>query len=370
VRVSTWTMASLAAVAVIAGCKSGSPDAASPIESIPARVVEARQITAQATSRATGALHAHESAALSAQVMGRVVKVLVREGDAVRAGQTLIVLDDATQHAATEQAAAGLLAAEQQQVAAEASANLASGTLARYRQLEAQKSVSPQEMDEVLRRAEAAQAQVNAIKAQAAAVRAQQSAARAMLGYTRILAPFAGVVTARFVDPGAMAAPGVPLLQMDGAGALELQAAVPESALTTLHKGMKLDVIVDSLQNTIVAGTLTEMLPAADAQSHTVQVKITLPVNRQLRAGLAASAMLPAGTRQVVTAPRSALVQRGSLPCVYVVNAGGIAQLRYVTLGNTSGASVEVLSGLSGSEKLVDQPADREISGKRVEVQP
>ncbi len=107
-----------------------------------------------------------------------------------------------------------------QQAAAQTNAELAASTLDRYRQLEAEKSVSPQEMDEVSRRAEAAAANLEAVRAQTDAARAQESGARTMLGYTRLVAPFAGVVTARMADPGTMAAPGVPLLQVDQAGAL------------------------------------------------------------------------------------------------------------------------------------------------------
>ena len=91
-------------------------------------------------------------------------------------------------------------------------AALTASTLERYKQLESEKSVSPQEMDEVSRRAEAAAANLEAARAQTDAARAQESGARTTMSYTRLVAPFAGVVTARMADPGTMAAPGVPLL--------------------------------------------------------------------------------------------------------------------------------------------------------------
>ncbi len=147
--------------------------------------------------------------------------------------------------ASVEQAQAGVKAAQNAQVAAQTNAALAASTLGRYKQLEAEKSVSPQEMDEVSRRAEAAAANLEAVRAQTDAARAQESGARTMLGYTRLVAPFAGVVTARMADPGTMAAPGVPLLQVDQAGALQLQATVDESAIGAVHKGMKVQVAID-----------------------------------------------------------------------------------------------------------------------------
>jgi len=84
---------------------------------------------------------------VSAQVVGRIQQVLVREGDSVRAGQTLVVLDDAALRASAEQAQAGVKAAQDEQAAAQTDAKLAASTLDRYRQLQAEKSISPQEMD-------------------------------------------------------------------------------------------------------------------------------------------------------------------------------------------------------------------------------
>ncbi|MDR3724291.1 MAG: efflux RND transporter periplasmic adaptor subunit [Terracidiphilus sp.] len=365
----SWFWMSVLVIAA-AGCKSDAPVKQGPVETVQARIVVAEQVQTPAVVRATGALHAHESATLSAQVMGRVVKVLVQAGDNVRAGQALVVLDDATARAGADQIEAAVRAAEQQQAAAQANADLASSTLARFRQLEAQKSVSPQEMDEVTRRAGAAASQAAAARAQVAAIRAQHAGAKAMLGYTRITAPFAGVVTARMIDPGAMAAPGVPLLQVDSGGPLELQATVAESAIAGLHKGSKIAVTVDSLGRDPLSGSVAEIVPAADPMTHSFQVKVALPALKQLRAGLSASAAIPTGTKQAILAPRSAIVLRGSLACAYVLDANGVAQLRYVTVGDSYGDRVEVLSGMAGGDRLVDAPGDRELSGKRIEVQP
>lgn len=369
-KLVSWLWIGSLAMLAFAGCKSQSPVSADAQESAQARVVAAEQVEMPATLRSTGTLHAHESSTLSAQVTGRVEQVLVREGDVVHAGQTLVVLDDATLRSSADQAESSVSAVEQQEAAAQANADLAASTLARYRQLEAQKSVSPQEMDEVTRRAEAAAAEVAALKSQVNATRAQQAGASAMLGYSRIVAPFAGALTARMIDPGAMAAPGVPLLQIESAGPLELQTTVPESAIGDLHNGMKLDVTVDSLNGQSFPGSVADIVPAADPATHSFLVKIRLPSSTKLRAGLSASVSIPAGAKQAVLAPRSAIVMRGSLATALVLDGSGIAQLRYVTLGDVQADKVEVLSGLNGGEKLVDNPADRDLAGKRIEVQP
>jgi RND family efflux transporter MFP subunit len=188
-----------------------------------------------------------------------------------------------------------------------------------------------------------------------------------MLGYSRIVVPFAGIVTARMIDPGTMAAPGLPLVQIDSAGPLELNTPIPESAIAGLRKNMKLDVSVDSINGQSFPGLVSEIVPAADPATHSFLVKIALPSSKLLRAGLTASASVPAGSKQVVLAPLSAIVMRGSLATVLLLDSSGIAQLRYLTLGEVHGDKVEILSGLNGGEKLVDSPGDRDLAGKRIE---
>jgi RND family efflux transporter MFP subunit len=356
--------------ASILGCNSRKASEPAAVETVPAHVVESKQQQAPRNIAATGTLHARQSVTLSAQVIGRVLQVLVRQGDSVRAGQTLVVLDDAMLKSASEQAEAAVSAAQHQQMAAQSNADLAASTLARYKQLQLQKSVSPQELDEVSRRAEAAAAQVDALRAQANAMKAQQAGSRDMLSYTRIVAPFAGIVTGRMVDPGALASPGVPLVQIDSAASLQLQATVPESAIASVRQGQKLSVSIDSAFGSDPAATVAEIVPAADASSHTFLVKIDLASSKALRAGMYATAQIATGTKQVILVKRSAIVQRGSLSCAYVLDAGNIAQLRYLTLGSSFGNAVEVLSGLAANETLVDSPADRDLAGKRIEVQP
>lgn len=359
-----------ASSAILAGCHSYESASPAAVQTIQARIVESRQQEAPVTLRATGTLHARESAIISAQVVGRIEQVLVHEGDSVKAGQPLVVLDDATQRAAAEQAQAAVKAAQSQQAAAQTEASLAASTLARYKQLQAEKSVSPQEMDEVSKRAEAAAAHVEALRAQGDSAKAQESGTRSMLGYTRLRSPFAGVVTSRLADPGTLALPGMQLLQIDHSGPLQLQTTVDESSIGSLHKGMKISVAISSSSDDKVIGSVSEILPAADPSSHSFMVKIDLPSSSALRAGVYGSAEIVTGKHQAILAPRSAVIQRGSLACLYVLDSNGIAQLRSITLGGTQGDLVEVLSGLSSGEKLVDLPGDRDLAGKRIEAQP
>jgi RND family efflux transporter MFP subunit len=363
-----WASLLAASAGIMAGCH-GHETVETPgnVQTVQARVVESRQQQVPRTLQSTGTVHARETAIVSAQVLSRIEQVLVHEGDSVRAGQTLIVLDGAALESQLKQAEAGVTAAENGQISAQTSSALATSTLARYKQLESEKSVSPQEMDEISQRAAAAAASLNAARAQTDAARAQVNGARTTMGYTRLVAPFAGVVTARTADPGTMAAPGMPLLQVDQAGALELDATVDESAIATVYKGMKVSVSIDGEGATATSGRVAEIVPAADPSTHSFLVKIELPVSSQARAGMYGTAGFSNGVRNAILIPRSAVVTRGSLNCVYVLDSQGIAQLRTVTLGANQGGLVEVLSGISAGEKLIDAPADRDLAGKRVE---
>lgn len=355
--------------AMMAGCHGGESTPPPVVEVMQARVVQSAQQQVPVNIRSTGTLHARETAIVSAQVLGRIQQVLVREGDSVRAGQTLVVIDDAALRASMDQAQAGVKAAQSEQAAALTDAKLAASTLERYRQLESEKSVSPQEMDEVAQRAAAASSRLEAVRSQADAARAQEIGAHTMLGYTRPVAPFAGVVTARMADPGTMASPGVPLIRVDQAGPLQLQAAVDESAIAVVRKGMKVQVAINGTTSANIAGVVAEIDPAADPNSHSFTVKIDLPSSSQLRAGMYGTAEFANGSRQAIVIPRSAVVSRGSLACAYALNAQGIAQLRYLTLGAIQSDFVEVLSGVSPGEQLVDMPSDRDLAGKRIEAQ-
>lgn len=366
-----WASLLAASMVMIAGCHRGESDAtAGTVQAVQARVVQSQQEQVPVSLRSTGTVHASETAVISGRMMAQIRQVLVRVGDSVRAGQPLVVLDDAALRAQLEQAEAGVKVAHNSEAAAQTNAALASSTLGRYKQLQSEKSVSPQEMDEVSRRSEAAAANLEASRAQTIAAQAQEKGVRTMMSYTRLVAPFAGVITMRMADPGTMALAGVPLLQVDKAGALELDASVDESAIGGIYKGMKVPVVINGESSVNSTGTVAEIDPAADPSSHSFLVKIDLPSSTQTRAGMYGATEFAHGTREAILIPRSAVVSRGSLSCVYALDGQGFAQLRTLTLGASHGNLVEVLSGVSAGEMLVDQPADRDLAGKRIEVQP
>ena len=317
---------------------------------------------------AMGTVRAAQTSQLSSQIIATITAIRATEGQHVRKGDVLVVLDDAQQQAALERATAGVNGARQDITASEADYNLANSTLARYQTLFERKSVSPHEFDQVQAGAKAAAAhrdQAHAGLAQATAAEAQT---RSALGYTRIRAPFDGVIAEKRADPGAVAAPGVPLLTIEDTRRFRMEVAVDEHDITLIHLGAPADVVVDALGE--FPGKIVQIVPAADPASRSFLVKVELAADARLRSGLSGHARFSRGERQAITVPRDAVLDRGQLQAVYVVGSDKLANLRYVTLGKPAGNRVEVLAGLQEGEWLVAQPGDRELAGRKIEARP
>jgi RND family efflux transporter MFP subunit len=333
---------------------------------------------------AQGSIQSVRTAQLAAQVMARVTSVRVREGDAVKRGQVLILLDErelsarsSAAQAAVAESAAALDEARRGLAAAEAQADVAAKTYERYKFLRDQKSVSAQEFDEVEAKYRSTQAARDAARARLRQVEAAQlrgaseaSAATTVAGYARITAPFDGVVVRRSVDPGGLAAPGMPLVTIEDASRYQAVVTFDAADAGAIRRGVKVSVRLDALPNREFEGTVAELEAGADPASHTVSTRIALPRDPALRSGLFVRAAFRRGERRALAIPRSAVVERGQLTAVYALDDRGLARLRIVTLGRGFNDRVEVLSGLGEGDRVVMDPGARELDGKKVEVSP
>jgi RND family efflux transporter MFP subunit len=215
----------------------------------------------------------------------------------------------------------------------------------------------------------AAKARRDAAYAGRAQAEAGVSSASTAMSFTKVRAPFDGLVIARLAEPGAMASPGMPLLTVEDPSHFRLEATVDESKIGAVRLGEAVPVIVDALGDQPVEGKVTQIVPAADPGSRTFTVKIDLPANPQMRTGLFGRARFERGQHEAISVPKIAILSRGQLQAVYVVGSDRLVSLRYVTLGPTSADLVEVLSGLQSGDRIVAQPGDRDLSGKQVEGQ-
>jgi RND family efflux transporter MFP subunit len=316
---------------------------------------------------AAGTVRAAQTSDLASQMMGNIVEIKAHEGDRVRRGQVLAVIDDSQPRAALDRATAAGVAAQQQLVAATSDLVLAESTLQRYQNLYDRKSVSPQEFDEVKARQQATLARRDMAQAGQAQAQAALNQARTSLDYTRIRAPFDSVVTEKRADSGTLASPGMPIFTVEDVRRYRLEVAVNENDLRYVRTGGQVSVAIEALDNAELNGKVVQIVPAADPASRAFLVKIELPTDTRLRSGLFGRAQFSRGERQALLIPRSAVVERGQLQGVFVVDQNKIASLRYITLGKATGSEIEVLTGLQGGEWLVARPGELDLNRKRIE---
>jgi len=331
------------------------------------QLLTAQRVTVPDWLEAVGTLQAAQTSQLASQIMGNVVEMRVKEGDRIKRGEVLAVLEDAQPQTGVQRAMAAENAAQQEIAAADSDYSLADSTFKRYQDLYNKKSVSPQEFDEIKARRQAAAAR--SLLAQAGLAQAQAALAQAQtaFGNTRVRVPFDGVVTEKRADPGTLASPGMPLLVVEDQRRFRLEASVDEGDIHLIQLAQTVPVTLDSVPGKQFSGHVAQILPAADPASRSFVVKIELPADARLRSGLFGRAHITRGKRQAILLPRSALLDRGQVQAIFVLGHDRVATLRYVTLGQAQDEQVEVLSGLQGGERVVSAPGDRELGGKRVE---
>jgi RND family efflux transporter MFP subunit len=349
-----WPHAWLLVAALAAGAAAAQNTASAPGAAARAGLaaVAARAGGSGALAAYDGVVEALRQTVVAAQVSGAVVQLDVKVGDRVQAGQLLLRLDAR----AADQSAA---ASEAQLRAARAAQEVAEREVARQRQLAAERFISGAALDR-------AEAEYKVASAQAAALLAQAGAARTQSGFYAVRAPYAGVVSELPVTLGDMALPGRPLLTLYDPAALRVSAAVPQSAVAALGDGRAVRVELPALPaaERMLAPQRVHQLPAADVATHTVTLRAELPAAAVpgLAPGQFARLWLPAGGGSAATAgvwvPVQAVVRRGEMTGLYVLDGAGRPLLRQVRLGRSDGAQVEVLSGLRAGERVAtDVPA-------------
>jgi RND family efflux transporter MFP subunit len=297
-----------------------------------------------------GTVRSHTTSTLAANVVGTVVRVTVAEGDRVRAGDVLVEIDARERRAQAEGARAGREGVERAIDAATANAQLAETTFRRYEALHQRGSASAQEFDEARARHTAAQAELARLVAQRGQARAASAQADAVLDYSSVRAPIDGIVTARFIDPGAQAAPGVALLTIEDDRATRVDASLPEGIAVRAGD----QATVEAGQQRLTA-RVTRVQPSVDRGARSGLVQLEL--DRPLRSGTYVRVSFPIGERTAVTVPLSALIRRGQLTSVFVLSPDRVARMRLITLGSSDGTRAEVLSGLEAGESIVSAPA-------------
>ncbi|CAB1368020.1 efflux RND transporter periplasmic adaptor subunit [Denitratisoma oestradiolicum] len=273
---------------------------------------------------AEGTVEAVRQAIVAAQVAGRVVDLPVDAGQRVRQGQVLARLD-------SREAAEGVAAAQAQFKQAQAQYE-------RTRDLHARQFVS--------------QAALDRAEADFRAARAQAGAAGAGLSHGTVTSPLAGLVGLRHVELGEMAQPGRPLLTVFDPRSLRVVASLPQQHLAEVTKATRARVEFPETGRWI-DGVRFEVLPMADPQTHAATARVLLPEGVEgLVPGLFARVHFVSGRVRKLTVPPSAVVRRGEVTGLYVVDEKGGQRLRQVRLGEPlANGEREVLAGLRPGER-------------------
>ena len=289
-----------------------------------------------------GTVQAVNQSTVSAQVQSTVTGIDVDVGDKVQAGALLVQLDDAEIKAQLEQAKASV---------AEARANLADArsTLDRTKKLFARKMTSKSEMDK-------SQANFEAARARLEAAQAQVKVSERQLSYTRITAPYSGLVVARHVELGETVRPGTPLLTGLSLNQLRVSVQVPQALKGNIHKGTPVTIAFHG--QTLAQVDVSSISPLADAQTHDFEVRANLPADTTaVLPGESVKVSFALGERQALMVPADAVMHQGELSTVYVLDAKQQPLLRQVRLGLQQGDNIEVLAGLHAGETIATDPA-------------
>lgn len=334
----------LPALVLLAGCtKPAAADAAAGANLPPAKVqtaaVSAENVAG--LTEVTGTVRPVQRAQLAAKLMGAIEEMPVTLGQAVRTGDLLVKIS------------AGEITARLAQ--AQAQLNVARRDLDRERDL-LPKGASTADM-------------VRGLEDRLTMTQAMVREAEVMLGYAEIRAPFDGVIARKSAHPGDLAAPGMVLVEIEGAADFQVEAAVPDSLAAGLVRGAPFTVELPAAKLTFT-GALAELSSAADSQSRSVLVKISVPAGTAVRSGEFARVRVPGAAVSTLLIPAAALSPLGQMERVFVAGPGSRAVLRLVKSGTVHGDRIEILSGLDAGERVVVNPPAGLREGQTLEILP
>jgi RND family efflux transporter MFP subunit len=337
VKIVTGTALLGTALAMTARSDTPSPpDSSSPAP----RRIEVAAVTISDIGRRlelAGVTRASDRAQLSFPIPARVSTRPVEVGDRVRRGQVLASLDDHEFRLAEQASSAALAELEirlaQAQREEQRTARLAAAEAATAEELEQNRAAA------------------SALAAARDAAAARLAETRRLLAESTLEAPFSGTVTAVHVEPGEWAAPGQPILELAGEGAVEIMLEVPESAWSRLDVGREVEVSLPFLAVS-ATGQITRLAGVAGGPGGLFPVEITIRDRGDIVSGLAAEVVLPLESRPQLTVPMASILNPGSSrPAVFRIT-GGRAQRIEVEIGEVIGERIAVTGALEAGDSV------------------
>lgn len=325
----------------------------------------------------SGAFRSYQDVDVHAKVAGYIRHIYVDVGDKVKEKQTLAILEVPELSAQVAEADAAIRRSEDAIRRAEQDVKRAESTHtachAAYTRLKQASEARPgliaeQELDDSLARDQEGEAQVGSARAALAEAQSQLSMAKAsqdryssLEAYSRITAPFSGVVTKRYADTGALIQAGtasdtqsMPVVRLAEWSRLRLVVPVPESAVPDLHLGQAIDVVVPALARTF-KGKVARFADALNEETRTMHTEIDVenPDGTLVEGMYAETTLVLHQKDNVLSVPIQAVKRTGTDGSVFVVDKSGTVGERSIKLGVDSGARIEVLSGVSDGDQVI-----------------
>ena len=297
--------------------------------------------TLEETLRLDGVIEAVQRSTVSAQTSGTVMALPYDVDDSVDAGELIVQLEDNEQRSRLNQAESAV---------SEAEANLedARQRFERIEQLFERDVASRSDFDQ-------ARNNLNAANARLARARSEVEEARKQLDYTRVKAPYSGIVTDRHVEVGESVSPGQPLMTGLSLERLRVVVNVPQRYADIARRERQAEVRLSD-GRILETGDMT-FYPYADPATHSFRLRLQLnEPDGQLFPGMLVQVHLPVAAREALWIPESALIRRSELRAVQVLDENDDPRLRQVRIGVRRNGQLEVLSGLSEGERIVTEP--------------
>ena len=325
------------------------------------QIIEVHPTLVDELYKTSGTVKAKVISDISSRVMGSVTAISVRQGDRVRTGDLLLTIDDRDLMQKVKAAGQEYTESLKSLESAKQNKSLLDTTYTRYKNLFDEKAISEQEIDEIENKKNLTKLEYERTKAAVEKAAAYLREAEINLGFTKITAPFSGLVTQKKIEVGNMAVPGTPLMVLEDDSSFRLDAYVDEILSEKLMVGMPVKVKIDALQMETV-GEIYEIVPSVDPTSRTFLIKIDLR-DENLNTGLYGRVMVPIGKKEAILVPKNSIVEKGQLVGVYVVDDRGNVSYRLVKLGRDFDGKSEVLSGLKSGERIIVDGVEKAVDG-------
>jgi RND family efflux transporter MFP subunit len=324
--------------------------------------------TVELFHEATATVSPEVESILASRIMGQVVEIKVKEGDTVKEGELLISIDSEEINKKVAAAEAGYREAVQALSATEQNMMLAETTFKRFKNLYDEKALTRQEFDRYETQKKIASIEYERIQENVKRAEAGLAEAEVFRGYKEIVSPVVGIVTAKYIDRGTMAMPGMRLLTIEDTSRYHLEAEIDESFAGQITPGMDVAIEIRALK-TKLTGKISETVPAVDPRSRTFKVFIALPAAANMQSGLYARVKIPVGHKELVLVPAKAIVTKGQLTGVYTLGPDNIITYRLVRLGTKYGENIEILSGLKPGDTIISDNVSRVMDGSILQAE-